>query len=190
MNNLFRRTGIVCIFLILLATLALPAISNAETYNLKVIYWEVPGIEEIGARNYDAAIEILESRAQDADNHYVAGELTTLCAMYILKGKLSAASETCHDAVEIDRSDAAYNNRGVLRAHLGDAAGAMENFERARVLPENQQHYIEELIRDDTRLISSSNYAVAKEYVARKRGNIGEKLASRVRGAGIEDLDN
>ena len=56
----------------MLATLALPAISNAETYNLKVVYAEVPGTAEIRAGNYDAAIEILESRAQDADNHYVA----------------------------------------------------------------------------------------------------------------------
>ena len=185
-SSLYKRS----VYLILLATLALPARSNAETYKFKVVYAEVPGTAEIRAGNYDAAIEILESRAQDADNHYVADELATLCALYIMKGKLSAASVTCHDAVETDRSNAAYNNRGVFRAHLGDAAGAMEDFARARILPDNQQRYIEELMRGDARLIASSNYAVAKKYTVSMRGNIGQPWASRVRGASIEDLGN
>ena len=73
--------------LIFLATLALPAISNAETYDFKVVYAEVPGAEEIRAGNHDAAIKILESRAKDANNDYVADELATLCALYIVKAK-------------------------------------------------------------------------------------------------------
>ncbi len=128
--------------LILLLTLVLPSISNAELYDFKVVYAEVPGTEEIRAGNHDAAIKILESRAKDANNYYVADELSTLCALYVVIGKLAAARNTCHVAVETDQSHAAYNNRGVLRAHLGDVAGAMEDFERARVLPENQQGYI------------------------------------------------
>ena len=177
------------VYMFLLATLALPTLSNAETYYFKVVYAPVPGIEEIGAGNHDAAIEILESRAKDANSHYITNELATLCALYIVKGKLAAARKTCHAAIESDESDAAYNNRGVVRARLQDAAGAIQDFERARVLPENQQRYIEELRRGDARLIASRNYEVATE-VSEKRGNPGQTLESRVRGASIEDLDN
>ena len=177
------------ILLILLGALALPGTSIAETYEFKVVYAEVPGIEEIRAENYDAAIEILESRARDADKQYVADELATLCALYVLKGKFSAASVTCHDAVETDASDAAYNNRGVLLAHLGNTAGAMEDFQRARVLPANLQRYITERMRGDARLTASNNHAVATRYTARKRDSIGQSLARRVHGASVEDIN-
>ena len=159
--SLFNRNA----YLIFLATLALPAISNAETYSLNVVYAEVPGAEEIHAGNHYTAIEILESRAKDADNHYVADELATLCALYIVTGKLSAASVTCHHAVQTDRSDTAYNNRGVFRARLGDAAGALEDFERTRILPDDHQRYIEELKKNDARRIASRNYAVVSDYI-------------------------
>jgi hypothetical protein len=65
----------------------------------------------------------------------------------------------------------------------------MEDFSHARVLPENKQRYIEQLMRGNARLIASSNYTVGIEYTDR-RGNPEQTLASRVRGASIEDLDN
>ena len=176
-------------YLILLATLALPTMSNAETYNFKVVYAEVPGIEEINHRNLDAAIEILESRVKDTNSHHVADELATLCALYIVKGRLAVARKTCHVAVETDQSDAAYNNRGVLRAHLKNAAGAMEDFARVRVLPAYRQRYLEELTRLEARLLASSNYDVAERYAAR-RADVGQSLASAVHGASVEDLGN
>ncbi len=177
--------------LILLLTLALPSISNAEIYDFKVVYAEVPGTEEIRAGNHDAAIKILESRAKDANNYYVADELSTLCALYVVNGKLAAAHKTCHVAVETDQSHAAYNNRGVLRAHLGDVAGAMEDFERARVLPDNRQRYVEELMKGDARLIASNNYAVATVYIERRgRPDPAQALISRVGGANVEGLSN
>ena len=175
--------------LFLLGMLALSNLSIAETYNFKVVYAEVSGTEEIRAGNHDAAIEILQSRAKDANDHYVANELATLCGLYIVKGKLAAARKTCNAAVENDESDAAYNNRGVLRAHLGDTIGGMEDFERVRVLPDNQQRYIEEFMSNDARLVASSNFAVATKY-AQSRGHPGQSLANSVRGASIEDLSN
>ncbi len=175
--------------LILLLTLVLPSISNAELYDFKVVYAEVPGTKEIRAGNHDAAIEILESRTKDANNYYVADELSTLCALYVVNGKLAAASNTCHVAVETDQSHAAYNNRGVLRAHLGDVAGAMEDFERARVLPDNRQRYVLELIKGDARLIASSNYAEATKYIER-RGDLMQTKASPAPGVNVEDLSN
>lgn len=174
---------------ILLITLALSTISMAETYEYQLLYAEVPGIDKALAGDLDATIEVLESRAKNVDNPYVTDEQATLCGLYIEKGKLDAARRTCNAAVDIDQSDLAYNNRGVLRVHLGDTAGALEDFDRARVLPDNQRRYIEELMRTDARLVASSNYAVATEHTV-KRDHPGQSLASRVRGASVEELSN
>jgi len=175
--------------LIFLATLVLPAISNAETFKFKVVYANVPGSEEILAGNHEAAIEILESRIQNPEKYSFDDELATLCALYVVKGRLSAASVTCQAAVETDGSYAAYNNRGVFRAHLGDAAGAVQDFERARVPPEGRQRYIKELMGSDTRLVAGNNHDIAKEYTGMKQAP-GQSLASRVNGASVEDLGN
>jgi hypothetical protein len=105
-----------------------------------------------------------------------------------VKGKLVVAQKTCNSAVETDRSHTAYNNRGVLRVHLGDPAGAIEDFERARVLPQHQKRYMEELMMRDPRLIATSNYAVAKKMTA-KRKQPWQALASSIRGASVEDIN-
>ena len=177
--------------LILSAILLMAVTSNAQSNEFKVVYANVPGIEEIRVGNYHAAIDILESRAADADTHYVTDELATLCGLYIVARRLSAASVACHKAVEADGSDAAYNNRGVFRAHLGNAAGALEDFQRARVLPGNLQNYIEQRMQRDARFIASNNYAVAATQTDdRKRARIGQSLASRVKGASVEEIGN
>jgi tetratricopeptide (TPR) repeat protein len=177
------------LYSILLATLALPNISSAETFDFKVVYAEVPGINEIVAGDADAAIEILEARSKDPTRFYIPDELSTLCALYIMKGRLPDARKTCDTAVETDRSHTAYNNRGVLRVHLGDSAGAIKDFARVRVLPDNQQRYIEELKKRDARLVASGNYAVAQKLSA-KRMQPWQSLANSVRGASVEELGN
>ena len=177
--------------LFLLGMLALSNLSIAEPYEFKLVYAQVPGIEKAVAGDIDAAIADLESRARDLINNDMPDEPATLCALYVVSGRLEAGRKICDTAVETDESDAAYNNRGVLRARLGDAAGAMEDFERARVLPDNQQRYIEELMRNDTRLIATSNYAVVTKYIeTRGRPDPVKALTSRVRGANVEDLSN
>ncbi len=184
--SLYNRS----VYLILLAAFALPAISNAGNYKFELIYAEVPGSAEILTGNLDAAIETLENRSQDADKHYVADQLSTLCALYIVKGKLSAASVTCNDAVDTDGSNAAYNNRGVFRTQLGDTSGAMEDFAHARNLPDSQPRYIEELMSGDAKLIASSNYVVAKRYEIGMRNGNKPIMVSNALGASIEDLGN
>ncbi len=186
LSSLYNRN----LYLILLATIALPAMSNAETFNFRVVYAEVPGINEIIAGNHAAAIEILDRRAKDSKNYHLADELATLCALYVVSGKFAVAHKTCNKAVETDQSYTAYNNRGVLRAHLGDAAGALEDFEQARVLPKNQKRYMQELMSRDARLIATSNYAVARKLSAKRRFNPSQALANSVRGASVEDLGN
>ena len=175
------------VYLILLAALALSTVSMAETWEFKVLYADVPGVEKALAGNLDAAIEILESKATNIDNHYVADEQATLCALYVAKGKIDAARKTCNAAVEIDQSDIAYNNRGVLRARLGDTAGALEDFDHARVLPDDQHRFIENLKRGNARLTASRNFALTTEIVEGHRTKEWT-LAGAVKGADIEDL--
>lgn len=177
------------IYFSMLAVLALPAVSNAQTYDFKVVYAEVPGINEIAAGNHAAATEILEKRSRTDDKYYLADELSTLCALYIVQRKLKEARKACDDAVETDRSYTAYNNRGVLRVHLGDPAGAIQDFELARVQPQNQKRYVEDLMKRDARLIATSNYAVAQK-MASKREQPWQSLASSIRGANVEDIGN
>jgi tetratricopeptide (TPR) repeat protein len=188
MNGHFLSLSKRNVYLSLLTVLFLPVVSNAQTYDFKVVYAEVPGIDEIVAGDHDKAIEILETRTGDTNRSILADELATLCALYIVKGKLAVAQKTCDSAVEADRSHTAYNNRGVLRVHLGDPAGAIEDFDRARVLPQHQKRYVEELMMRDARLIATSNYAVAKK-MASKRKQPWQALASSIRGASVEDIN-
>ena len=61
---LFMRN--VC--LPLLAFLALPTASNAQSYGFKVVYAEVPGINEILAGDHAKAIKILEARRKRGES--------------------------------------------------------------------------------------------------------------------------
>ena len=178
-------------YLLLITTITLPAMSNAESYNFKVVFADIPGFGEIRSGNYDAAIDILEKRADDANNQYLHNERATLCALYVVKSNLVAARRTCHIAVETDQSDAAYNNRGVLRAQVGDAAGAALDFERARVLPDDRQRYIRDFMKSDARIIASGNYAEVLRFASRRvQPESLQALARSVRGASVEDLGN
>ena len=172
----------------LLAFVTLPTASNAQTFDFKVVYAEVPGINEVVAGDHDAAIKILEERSRDSEKYYLANETATLCALYVVKNRFAEARKACDKAVERDRSHTAYNNRGVLRVHLGDPRGAIEDFERARVQPQHQKQYMERLIMRDARLIATSNYATAQK-LATKRKQPWQSLASSIRGASVEDLN-
>ncbi len=175
--------------LILLVTLALSTVSIADPYELQVVVANSPGSEDYVAGNLDAAIELLESREKMADNLYVGEELATLCAFYILKDNLAAARETCSAAVEIDQSGFAYNNRGVLRAKLGNTVGALEDFDRVRILPDDQPRYIEQLKEDNARFIASRNFVLATEFVER-RSTSEPTMTGAANGANIEDMND
>jgi tetratricopeptide (TPR) repeat protein len=176
--------------LILLVLLALSTVSFAETYQFQLIFIdEGPASDEYRAGQLDAAIEILESREKMADNQYVGKELATLCGYYILKRNFDAARKPCSAAIEIDPSSLAYNNRAVLRMHLGDTVGALEDLDHIRVLPDDQPRHIEQLKKDDERLIASRNFALATELIERRRTS-GPKMAGALIGANIEDMSH
>ncbi len=176
--------------LILLVTLALSTVSLAETYQFQLIFFDDgPESDEYTAGELDAAIEILENREKMADNQYVGRELANLCGYYIVKGNLDAARKTCSAAIEIDASGVAYNNRAVLRVQLGDTVGALEDFDRVRVLPDDQPRYIEQLTKHDERLAASRNFALATELIESDRTN-KPKMAGAVIGANVEDISH
>ncbi len=176
--------------LILLVTLALSTVSLAESYEFHLIFADdVPGMDKYRAGELDAAIEILESRAKMADSQYLGEELASLCGFYIVKGNRDAARETCSAAVEIDPSGSAYNNRAVLRVQLGDTVGALEDFDRIRVIPDNQPRYIEQLMKNDGRLIASRNFALATELIERRSTN-KRTMAGDISGANVEDISH
>lgn len=171
------------------AMFALSSPSRAETFEFKVTYAQVPGIEKILAGDFLAAIAGLERRVQDPDDRYFPDELSTLCALYIVTGQLEAGRKTCQAAVEIDRSDAAYNNRGVFRAHSGDAEGALRDFRRVRVAPGGEESYVEELKRRNARLMASRNFDVAMRYIERRK-NRQKTKAGVVSAADVEDMNH
>lgn len=173
----------------LLGVLALSNSSIADTFEFKVVYAQVPGIEMILAGDFKAAIAKLERRARDSSSDYFPDETATLCALYVVTGKLNAGRRACQAAIEIDRSHAAYNNRGVFRAHQGDSVGALEDFGRARVSPEHEHRYIEELKRRDGRLMASRNFEVAVAYIERRKNGKRRKSGS-LPVASVEDLNN
>ena len=174
--------------LVLLVTLALSTVSIADSHEFLLLIADVPGTEEYESGDLDAAIELLESTKKTADNRYLGKELATLCGFYILKDNLDAAREICSVAVKLDQSALAYNNRAVLRVRLGDAVGALKDFDRVRVLPDDQPRYMEQLIKSDARLTASSNFAMANEIRDRRRTN-KPTITGAVTGAKIEDMN-
>lgn len=182
----FGKSGVS---LIGVALLAISSVCSAETFEFKVVYAQVPGIQKILAGEFDTAIARLETRASDSSNNYLPDETATLCALYVVTGNLDAGRKTCQTAVEVDRSFAAYNNRGVFRAHQGDAEGALEDFRRARVSPEHERRYIEDLKRRNARLMASRNFDVATAYIARRK-NGRKRKAGIVTAGTVEDLNN
>ena len=174
--------------LLSMALLSMPVYS-IERYTFQVIFISDLASDEIDAGDYDAAIKVLEGRARDADIEYVDGELSMLCGLYVLTKQLVAAHTTCNAAVDSDGSYVAYNNRGVLRAHLKNLKGALDDFARARVPPEKRQFYIQELIRLDARLVAGVNYAECNRFAAaRKARGWDEVLNERMKGAEVEEI--
>ena len=172
-----------------IAALLFSSVASAESFEFRVVYAEVPGIEKILAGEFRAAIEILEDRRNSlADDRYLVDERATLCALYVVAGRLEDGRKVCQEAVDNDQSHAAYNNRGVLRAHIGDTTGALNDFNRARVRPSELKAYLEQLQRRDSRVIASKNFKLAAEFISRTRA--GERRpAGPASTARIEDLN-
>lgn len=163
----------------------------ASTIEFRVIYSTVPGIDKIVSGQLDEAIELLESRRRNSDFVLVPDELSTLCALYIVERTFSKAQTVCHAAVEKDQSVAAYNNRGVLFAHLGKIEAAIEDFDCARVQPEDMPNYLRRMGKgsaSNAKLVASSNFEIAIDLYKSQTGEAFDKLG-RVSGVGPEEIE-
>ena len=74
---------------------------------------------------------------------------------------------------------------------LGDTLGALKDFDRVRILADDQPRYIEQLKESDARLTASRNFALVSEIAAKpeKRGINNPTMAGAVKGANIEDIN-
>lgn len=129
--------------------------SFADTFQFRVAFEDVPGIEDIESGNIQAGIKVLRYQLNQTDAQHSGALLATLCAAYIVNGSLQLATHTCDKAIEIAPTETAYNNRGVCRALSGNLAGAREDFERIR--PVHLEAYMEELKTRDVPLIAIDN---------------------------------
>ncbi len=151
--------------LIIAAALMLGNPSFAEVFPFRVAFENVPGVEEIDAGNIEAGIKVLEDQLEQIEPASSGDILATLCAAYIVNVSLYKAERVCNKAVEIDPTETAYNNRGVIRAFNGDFSGAREDFERIR--PRDIEAYLDELKTKDVGLMSIDNFYLIEELSAK-----------------------
>ncbi len=151
--------------LIIAAALMLGNPSFADVFPFRIAFENVPGVEEIEAGNMQAGIKVLEDQLEQIEPASSGDILATLCAAYIVNVSLYKAERVCNKAVEIDPTETAYNNRGVIRAFNGDFSGAREDFDRAR--PRQLDAYLEELKTKDVRLMAHDNYHLIEELSAK-----------------------
>jgi len=183
----FLRRGLAAIAL----PLVLPAsgAAFAETLSFRVAFADVPGLELIQAGRHDEAIDFIESRLAAEQAHGERDAIATLCGAYVIVGRLREALPVCDRAVAEDASDVAFNNRGVLRAHLGDVEGALDDFRRAHVPHAEMAAFLARLRKGSVRLMATDNLALAEELRA-KRTDRYHPTAHALRGAEIEPLSN
>lgn len=173
--------------LIIAAALMLGNTSFADVFPFRVAFANVPGVEEIEAGNMQAGIQVLEDRLTQIEPESRGDILATLCAAHIVNMSLDDANRACNEAVDVDPSDTAYNNRGVYRAFTGDLSGAREDFERVR--PRELEAYLEELRTKDVGLISIDNFYLIEELSAKHTtAEINASVA--VNTTALESLDD
>lgn len=147
--------------------------SFAETLHLRVAFERVPGSDEIDAGNVLVGIKVLEQEIAQSDQINNGDILATLCGAYILNKSLKKAESACNQAVSVDPSNTAFNNRGVLRAMTGDLSGAREDFDRAR--PPKLDVYLDELRKTNVPLVAHANFEftdrLLTEQVRSKNGS-------------------
>lgn len=162
--------------LILVTALLVSNQSFAGGNNFRVVYADVPGVEELEAGNVEAGIKILREQLDQAEKGSESDIWATLCAAHIITLSLDRAKRPCNKAVETGPSYAALNNRGVFRAYRGDFPGVREDFDRAR--PLQLEAYLEEMATKDVRVVADNNFHLISRVLARSDpGEAGTAIA-------------
>ncbi len=179
------RHNAIASTLVIATALLLGKPGFAEVIPFRVVFENVPGVEEIEAGNIQAGIKVLEDQLNQVEQGDSGDILATLCAAYIANATPDKAERACNKAVEVDPSKTAYNNRGVFRAFTGDFSGAREDFERVR--PHQLEAYMDELRTKDVGLVAADNFRLIDQLLAEH--TVTEINASvALRTAAIEDL--
>jgi len=153
-----KKMKYVAMFATLL--IAFTAQSNNKQFVFQVLFATDLVNDEIAAEDYKTAVEILEARALDPSGTPQHNELSTLCGLYVLTKQLADAYDTCNAAVATDRSDTAYNNRGVLRVHMKNISGALNDFRKSKSI------YLNAIILADTNRSEALRFAEARDRAA------------------------
>jgi len=185
MNLRQARHNAIAPTLVIATALLLGNPSYAEVIPFRVVFENLPGVEEIEAGNIQAGIKVLEDQLNQAEQGNSGDILATLCAAYIVNASLDKAEGACNKAVEVNPSKTAYNNRGVIRAFNGDFSAAREDFEHAR--PRQLEAYMDELRTKDVGLVAADNFHLIDQLLAEHTATeIDASVA--LRSAVIEDL--
>ena len=169
------------------AALMLGNPSFADVFPFRVVFEDVPGVEEIQAGNIQAGIDMLVEQLKRVEPDSSGDIWVTLCAAYIINSSLDQAEPACTKAVDIAPIHAAYNNRGVLRIYKGDLSGARKDFERVR--PLNMEAYMDELKKTDARLVAVGNFDLIKQMLA-KHTAAEVTVSLLLNAAAVEDMND
>lgn len=178
--TVFRRSASLIVAVAFLAG----SQSFAGGNNFRVVYADVPGVEQLEAGNVERGIEILEEQLKKQQKGDSSDIWATLCATYIVELSLDQAERACTIAVETGPTFAALNNRGVLRAYRGDFDGARDDFDRAR--PLQLEAYLQELMSRDVRVVAADNYRLINIVLTRRNSESSGTAVARS-SAEIED---
>jgi hypothetical protein len=130
MRGKISLAGTVALFFFLTSPVA-----TGESWELRPAEGGVPGSAEIEAGRVDDAIQILTSKLDAGVTSIDLTILDNLCVSHALKLEYDVAMRYCNAAMGNSSGRArALNNRGVLRAVMGDRRGAMLDFRRASCL--------------------------------------------------------
>lgn len=111
------------------------AAASAESWELWSAKGNVPGSAEIEAGQIDDAIRILTAELESGVATFDVAIFDNLCVAYAMKLEYDIAMRYCNEAMRhLSASATALNNRGVLRAVMGDHRGAVQDFRRASCL--------------------------------------------------------
>ena len=187
MKHQILQSAAIARFLIIAAALMLGNRSFADVFPFRVVFEDVPGVEEIRAGNIQAGIDMLVEQLKHVEPDSSGDIWVTLCAAYIINSSLDQAERACAKAVDIWPIHAAYNNRGVLRIYKGDLSGARKDFERVR--PLNMEAYMDELKKTDARLVAVGNFDLIKQMLAKHTAaEVTASLALHT--VAVEDLND
>ena len=133
MNTMNRKNGQMRIPLVVIASsfviAALPSISHADAWELRMVAKKVPGTREIESGKPEKAIRISKIQLGVTPSRLKSAVLTNLCIGHILIKDLEQAEKYCDDAAaRQDNRTVTFNNRGVLRALQGDYTAAKNDF--------------------------------------------------------------